>query len=416
MAAKLRVAVCLCGLIVWGGCTWTPLGPGTRQEKPEEFEPDDPPMVVQKPTSEDQQQTEATDPTDQRILDYVRNIDGVARLVGQEPPEPTPTGTQSVDPAGAGLAADARPAVRFEPERNAADARGGGEGTAGGVSQPVGSATTPPAPLEPPVLAAVEVRAERSPIAGDVGPSQQAPAVNAPAVAMYQPASLRDFVERWTSRPADGSFQQQLDARLLHAATGDYERARQPLDLVSDEQQRLAAGFIETYILLRERTLGDDPTETANAALQRIEQLADELRPFSAPTISTFVLCRAVHGFGRYDPIEPPSFPTGIPIEFVTYCEVRHFASQPQTDGTHRACFDMLTTILTRDGTTIREVADRDIVDVCHSRRHDCFIPRLIRLPPTLSPGEYVVKVKIIDKLARKVAAEYATFRVVAGQ
>jgi hypothetical protein len=258
------------------------------------------------------------------------------------------------------------------------------------------------------------VRGERGPEVSDVAEPAEPAAVNAPATAANHPMSLKDFLERQISRTRDPSFQQQFDTRLLHAAAGDYEKARQPLELVSDEQQQMAARFVEAYIVLRERTLGDDPTEAANAALREIEQLADALRPLSDLSIPTLVLCRAVRGYGQYDVIDPPSFLTGNPIEFVTYSEVRHFATERQPDGTYHARFDMHTTILTRDGTTVLNLDDRDIVDRCRSRRRDCFIPRLVRLPATLSPGQYVAKVTIIDKLAQKVAEKRATFRVIA--
>lgn len=431
MAARFGLAPWLCGLIVAGGCTWPHQRPGTRHENPEEPEPEKPSLLVQKPIAD--AQAEPTESVDQRILDYVRNIDGVARRVNPDPSGSPDPGREVVYTSPPHLAADAQespirvnpippptagdgqapvtfeptPTSRtdFPPARDAGRADGSATAT---------TAATPPAPLEPPVLAKVDVRGEHGAEVSDVAEPAETAAVNAPATAANHPISLKDFLERQTGRTRDPSFQQQLDTRLLHAAAGDYENARQPLELVSDEQQQMAAQFIEAYIVLRKRTLGDDPTEAANAALRQIEQLADALRPLSDLSIPTLVLCRAVRGYGQYDVIDPPSFPTGNPIEFVTYCELRHFATERQPDGTYHARFDMHTTILTRDGTTVLNLDDPDIVDRCRSRRRDCFIPRLVRLPATLSPGQYVAKVTIIDKLAQKVAEKRATFRVTA--
>jgi len=430
MAARFGVAPWLCGLIVAGGCTWPHQRPGARNQKPEGPEPEKPSLVVQKPTADEQ--AEPTESVDQRILDYVRNIDGVARRVNPAPSGSSGLGRQTVYTSPPHLAADAQESpIRVNPIPPPAAAEGQARVTfepalasrtdfspAGSAERADGSAaatipTTPPSLLKPPVLTKVDVRPERGLEVSDMAEAAETAAVNAPASANHS-VSLKDFLERQTSQTRDPSFQQQFDMRLLHAAAGDYEKARQPLELVSDEQQQMAARFVEAYIVLRERTLGDDPTEAANAALREIEQLADALRPLSDLSIPTLVLCRAVRGYGQYDVIDPPSFPTGNPIEFVTYCEVRHFATERQPDGTHHARFDMRTTILTRDGTTVLNLDDRDIVDRCRSRRRDCFIPRLVRLPATLSPGQYVAKVTIIDKLAQKVAERRATFQVIA--
>lgn len=76
--------------------------------------------------------------------------------------------------------------------------------------------------------------------------------------------------------------------------------------------------------------------------------------------------------------------------------------------------FDLTTTILNRIGDAVLELKDADVVDRCRNRRHDCFIPRLVRLPPTLPPGHYVAKITVADKLGRKVAENRATFQLVA--
>jgi hypothetical protein len=73
----------------------------------------------------------------------------------------------------------------------------------------------------------------------------------------------------------------------------------------------------------------------------------------------------------------------------------------------------MRTRVLDSAGKVVLDVRDLDIEDRCRQQRLDFFIPRLVRLPATLSPGEYVVKVTISDKLGEKVAENRATFRVV---
>jgi len=100
--------------------------------------------------------------------------------------------------------------------------------------------------------------------------------------------------------------------------------------------------------------------------------------------------------------------------EFVLYCEVRDFVSEQRDDGFYYTRFDLTTTLLSHSGDVVLELKDTDITDRCRNLRHDCFIPRLVRLPASLSPGQYVAKVTVVDKLGQKVAENRATFQIVA--
>src|SRR5262249_27900097 len=142
----------------------------------------------------------------------------------------------------------------------------------------------------------------------------------------------------------------------------------------------------------------------------------DALRKLGDLGLSNPVICRAVRGFGQYDPIEPARFPAGVPTEFVLYTEVRDFASQKLEDGAYETRFELTTLILTRSGDTVLDLKDANIVDHARNRRHDCFIPRLVRLPATLSPGNYVAKISLTDKLGKKVAEARTPFQVVASE
>ncbi len=125
-------------------------------------------------------------------------------------------------------------------------------------------------------------------------------------------------------------------------------------------------------------------------------------------------LCRSVGGFGRYEEIAPAGFAAGSVSEFVSYCEVRNFHSERVKGGGYETRFSMRTTVMNRGGDTVLDIKDADVLDRCRNLRRDCFLSRVVRLP-ALTPGEYVVKVTLVDKLGEKVAENRATFRVVAG-
>jgi hypothetical protein len=264
-----------------------------------------------------------------------------------------------------------------------------------------------------PVLGRVTARAAEPPPQTPAPAGDGAPSVNAPAEAAGQPPSIQELAEQWLAQPTDTSYRAQLDRRVLLVLSGNYEEARRPLELVSTEQQQLATQFVEALIAIREGH-GGDPAAEANAILARIEALAESLVPLSDLRISDLALTRAVRGFGRYEALDPPELLTGRENEFVVYCEVQNFLSRPAADGSYESLFSLRTTVLNRAGDVVLELNDEHIADKCRTRRHDCFIPRLVRLPATLSPGEYVVKTTIVDKIGKKVAEKRTTFRIVA--
>lgn len=271
--------------------------------------------------------------------------------------------------------------------------------------------------LNVPVLGAVRVQVA-SPIARqdpDELDQQSIPAsgVNQPAVAADAPFSLQDYLERLPHDPKSASFREQLDVRILRLLSGDHAGARELLQGVTPAQQEIASGLIEALITLQQS--GAAATgEASEAVIERFHALAAELDPLGSLAIPTIALCSQVRGFGQYEPIEPPTFASGRANEFIVYCELQHFASRQREDGLYESRFDMRTQVLDRRGQPVREFFDQDIVDACRNRRRDCFIPRLVRVPADLSPGQYVVKVTIIDKLGERLAESRSSFRLVA--
>ncbi len=381
-----------CLVILIGGCTWDVFRPpAARHEQPAAAE--EPPQVV------DNEPTPAEPPGDevsQAVANYIQRMelahqradrteiqqpspDDTIRQAADEEPQPTsrPANTPSIAP----------------PPKEAAP-----------------PAEVPPQPqvVEPPVLVGADVRS--APGTETAIGEPRAVGINAPASARGAPATLQDFVAQMLP-PEDGSFREQLDQRILYLLAGEYEQARQPLTMVTAEQQELAARFVDAFIAIREGHMGD-LAGAAKAAAAQLTELQESLRRLSDLNMPVLTICSAVRGYGQYEVVEPARFLAGG-AEFVLYCEVRDFTSELR-DNYYYTTFDMTTAILNRTGDTVFEIKDPDITDRCRNRRQDCFIPRLIRLPASLSPGQYVAKVTVVDKLGQKVAENRATFQLVA--
>ncbi len=373
---------------LWG-CADLIAPPAVHQDSQSPADQAEPPQVV----SNDE--AAAGDEVSRSILSWVERVEGAKGRERDNQLAPTTAPTTQV--------ADTELVVeRLEPAIGQPASR---------PAEPALSAITPPGPAAPPALA--EVVARPAPDAPRLGSETAAPQVNAPAYARNTPTSLREFLEQ--SLPAEeSSFREQLDRRMLWVMAGDYERARAPLSLVTAEQQELATRFVEAWIAVRDWHAGD-PSRAAGAAARELDELRQALQRLSDLSVPTVKICSAVRSFGQYDELEPARFPAASPAEFVLYCEVRDYVSELR-DEQYTSAFELTTTILNRAGDTVLEIKDTNIVDRCRNRRHDCFIPRLVRLPATLPPGQYVAKVTLVDKLGQKVAESRATFQLVTPQ
>ncbi len=395
-------AAILCVMLPVGGCMYDFYHrPAVQQEPQKPSEPPEPPQVVQ--ADADQTPGERSDDVDRTVLTYIERVDEAVRLARRQDDR------WSFNPGDLRTAADTEPAPSTQPVEpppiQVIPESQEQPSTAPAESDPASQPTA----LEPPQLGSVAVRA--APDIRTAPSTRQPPGINTPAVARAAPATLKDFLDQYPA-VGEGTFREQIELRMLWAIAGEYQRAREPLSLVTAEQQELAAGFIDAWIAIHEAHMGD-LASAATVAAEELADLQESLRKLSDLSLPVLEICSAVRGFGQYDAIDPPRFLAGVASEFVLYCEVRDFVSERRSDDFYYTTFDMTTTLLNRAGDTIWQEKDPDIVDRCRNRRHDCFIPRLVRLPTSLSPGRYVAKVTIVDKLGAKVAENSVPFEVV---
>lgn len=270
-------------------------------------------------------------------------------------------------------------------------------------------------PVETPALSPPRV-VEVAALTGSVqtAPPARMPQIglNEPEQAVVLPATLRDWLAQAPPTDANTSFREQLDLRVLWAIAGDAEKARAPLTLASQEQADIAARFIDALLAARQSNGGAPAAEIA-ALLEPLRELHSSLSRAADLSIPTLEVCRAVRGFGQYDPIDPPRFIAGRENELVVYAEIRDYVSEKRSDGFYHAQFRLGVSVLSSAGDVVVELKADDLSDRCRNRRSDCFVSPLLRLPRTLSPGEYVVKVTIGDRIGRKVAERSTRIRVV---
>lgn len=353
-------------------------------------------------------------PTSRAVLDGRRSSSANALFAGNETPDDAGVRSRGGETSEGDerhvAATDRIPVERGSSKTNAAaKVEAPPRKTASADTE--GNAPEPPA-AKSPVLAGVNAAAGvQLPDGG--GKAARAPSLNAAENASETSSTLKELLDRWLSQSGDNSFRQQLDRRVLCVLSGDYEKARQPLEMATKDQQAMAARFVEAMIAIHDGH-GGEPGGEASRVLANVEQLREALLPTTELCLPAFAVCKSVKGFGQYEAFDPPQFTAGRENEFVAYCEIRDFVSDKRADGTFQSNFSMKIAVLNRSGDKVHEMAADEIIDRCKSRRRDCFLSPLVRLPATIAPGEYVVKVTIADKIGKKVAEKTATLRIVA--
>ncbi len=410
-ARTALAAVVLSSLL--SGCDWLNARPNARPEGQQPAPAPEPPIVVQAAADTAPSEPEsaaASEPLDPEVEQFIARVDDVATRVAARGADKRRALIPGADPPATDESAGADDPGENEPAK-----RSSGTTDVAPQAPPAAPDAVDAAALQPPVLSGVSIRAAADAVpAPPPSPAIAAPGVNRPVTSAAPSATaVRSLLDAMPELGENPSFREQLDRRVVQALAGEYEAARQPLELVTSEQQALAARFVEALIAVREGHSGD-PAAAQSRALAAFEGLQSELQRGSNLKLPTIAICSAVSGFGQYTPIDPPVFAAGGESEFVIYCEVRNFVSQPEPDGHYLTRFHLRTSIMNRGGEVLVEYDDPDVVDRCRNRRSDCFIPRLVRLPATLSPGEYVAKVAVSDKLGNKLVEGSAKFRVAA--
>ena len=139
--------------------------------------------------------------------------------------------------------------------------------------------------------------------------------------------------------------------------------------------------------------------------IQPLLEMADRLRSESDLSISTIQLCTKVDGYGVYK-LADPHYKSGQENPVIVYTEITNFTSE--LDDTHQwqTKLTQQAILYTETGIPVwpEKPAPEPVVDQCRNRRHDFFVANVLRLPPTLAPGHYLLKVTINDQATGHVA------------
>jgi hypothetical protein len=139
------------------------------------------------------------------------------------------------------------------------------------------------------------------------------------------------------------------------------------------------------------------------------------LRSQAQLSIPTIAFCSQVQSYGVYTPLGSSQFPAGRNNDLIVYNDVANFTSIEGNDGIWRTRLQQQMVLYTENGLAVwPEKNDADtFIDQSRNRRHDFFIPRLVKLPSSLAAGKYVLKVTLTDEQSNRVAEASAPLEIV---
>ncbi len=424
---------------------WTPVNPGQQQTTPvpNAVTEGPPSMVETGPTGTDARVAEARS----QVLAFIGRLGTVEEKAEQtdSPVEPERHPDSAARATGGSAPGDGMPALRSGP---AAPDESGGSGA--GMAPVHGDEPAHPVEIDPSPTTVINTSESVGRIETGGVAERRAPRVIevsirhthvtreepqggiAEKVAQSQPTVSTDLANRPVSTDAPREAEQGIDALLgqlearVTVAPNDVESQwrlamlRLALNEESGAEEHLSEMVTETGALLREavramsatRRALLDPVRATGDAVSAVDALRAELAERAPLTIPTVALCDRVQAFGIYDEFPDSTFRAHTQYQAIVYFEVENFKSERTAEGRYRTLLSERLEVLTHEGDQVWEYVESNIEDTCQQRRRDFFVAQRIQLPQRLPPGEYVLKVTIVDLIADQRTQAIHPFRI----
>lgn len=177
--------------------------------------------------------------------------------------------------------------------------------------------------------------------------------------------------------------------------------------------------------LFGDLTRGSASAGDPESVLAAVNRAAESLAPLAGVRIKSAALCSRVLGYGRFEPLRSDSFQAGRRNRAILYVELDRFSHRPARSSDPGRLPDDAWAVelsqelelrLDADGSLQWKRAEQTVIEASRNKRRDFYLIDEIELPPTLSVGEYTLKVIIRDKGAANPARaeELIRIRVVA--
>lgn len=169
----------------------------------------------------------------------------------------------------------------------------------------------------------------------------------------------------------------------------------EPVELVDEDGNACAPETHEPVTGTTDLVAGKSPKSAPSALLAPGDPLdGTRVAGDGSLDIRVLELCRQVSGFGRIEVAPDASLGPGRAM--LAYAEIDNFPVEAEGDHfVTRLAARMV--LETPTGAVVEQWEFGDIVDHCRTRRKDFFCHFTVTLPETLTPGTYVLRLKVRD-------------------
>jgi hypothetical protein len=147
----------------------------------------------------------------------------------------------------------------------------------------------------------------------------------------------------------------------------------------------------------------DPPKDTNTDRTPKTAEVPSAIPPLEQVTpfgVSELHLCRKVHGFGSFEPLNETALKSGQRL--LLYCEVTGLEYQPKDHGFLSRLSSRIEIKAADSGRLQWEQELGSAEDLFGRRRRDYYVNYLIELPKSLPPGNYRLKLMQTDLVANR--------------
>ncbi len=266
----------------------------------------------------------------------------------------------------------------------------------------------------PPVVESVTVRVPQTPAARLESPSPVTRTTNESLeVRVNDDSTLGErFVGVLSKRAATtADFDAEWALRWTQLALQRDDEAADISPAFPKDQSGLFAALIRAAVAVR--TLLRSTEADAGPTLTAVDELRKSLGERADPEVSAVALCRRVLTFGTYEELGAGELVAGRTNQAIVYCEIRNLRTETTAEGMFRTRLATRLELLSKEGRSVWQQEEPEIVDLCRRSRRDFFIAQRITLPANLTAGDYTLKVMVEDKLSQRVNEEIVSVNLV---
>ncbi len=206
--------------------------------------------------------------------------------------------------------------------------------------------------------------------------------------------------------------QHQTDLRLLYLIAGRSAESMRAIESLPEKEQEFWQSMMLAMEAYRSSSDSADRTEQLTETLNYVRTASRQLQPLSTMKIRRMSFCNRIEGFGSFDVFPGSDFKAGQPL--LLYAEIENYRSELTDDGEYRSEFAAKIQFI-RDGET-EPIASRtidlpEIEDRCIAERTDYFQSYELTIP-TLSPGRYILRLRVDDQLTQQTATSDLPFDI----